>query len=204
MLSIACCKSILSSSFLRLSILIFLVASLLSAQAHAQVVYTGTPANENLGTVAIGSSGTAQSLNFKISAGTTIGSIGVLTQGAPNLDFTSASGTTCAAQNYPSATTCVVNVTFTPGYAGLRKGAVVFFAASGNCGTVLESLPVYGIGAGPQIAFNPEPSRAVPLTSDYSYLWAIALDGAGSLFLTDEGGDHVIEVATPGLVSARL
>ncbi|MGD0732366.1 MAG: hypothetical protein ABR956_13980, partial [Terracidiphilus sp.] len=89
-------------------------------QAWTQVTFTGTTASQNLGSQAIGSISAAQTLNFSISAGTTVGSIAVMTQGSPNLDFASAAGTTCIATAYASAATCVVNVTFKPKYAGLR------------------------------------------------------------------------------------
>jgi hypothetical protein len=122
----------------RLSVLPVLVAGLL-LPAAAQVTYTGTTATQNFDSQAIGSPKTV-SLSFSVAAGTTVGSIGVLTQGAPNLDFTSAAGTTCTAKTYSSAATCVVEVIFKPKAAGLRMGAVVFFR---QLAMQVPNLPAY-------------------------------------------------------------
>ena len=116
----------------------------------AQVTYTGTTVAQNFGSQPIGSASAATTFSFSVAAGTTVGSIEVVTQGAPNLDFTRATGSACAAATYTSAATCTVNVTFTPKTAGARRGAVVFFSASGNAGTVLGSVLIYGVGTGPQ------------------------------------------------------
>jgi sugar lactone lactonase YvrE len=155
----------------------------------------------NFGSQAIGSASAAQTLNFSIAAETTVGSIAVLTQGAPNLDFANAAGTTCTATTYSSATDCVVNVTFTPAVAGLRMGAVVFFSGAGNTGTVLASVPVYGVGAGPQIAYGPGTASAIDPTVnglELSYPFGAAVDGAGDLFIADTYNNRVVEVPAIG------
>jgi hypothetical protein len=89
----------------RLSVLPILAAVLL-LPAAAQVPYTGTTASQNFGSVAIGSPKTV-SFSFSVAAGTTVGSIGVVTQGVPNLDFTNAAATTCTATAYTSAARAV-------------------------------------------------------------------------------------------------
>ncbi len=104
----------------------------------------------NFGSLAIGSPSGAQTLHFRIGAGTTVGGIAVVTQGAANLDFTSAAGSTCTATTYSSATICTVNVTFKPRAPGPRYGAVVFTDGSGN---LLGNRYVQGTGTGPQITF---------------------------------------------------
>ncbi len=171
---------------------------LLPVAGLAQVSYTGTAATQNFGSQAIGSASAARAFNFSVAAGTTVGSIAVVTQGAPNLDFTTAAGGTCAAQDYASATTCTVNVTLKPKAAGLRMGAVVFFSAAFNTGTVLGKVPVYGIGTGgPQIAFNPSPAIAIDPTVNGETLNApvsVAVDAAGDLFIADLGNKRVVEV----------
>ncbi len=80
-----------------------------------------------------------------IASGTTVGSIGILTQGASGLDFADGGGSTCTAKTYSSATNCVVNVKFTPRVAGTRNGAVVFHDGSGNA---LSTTYIYGTGTG--------------------------------------------------------
>ena len=151
--SVTLLSSKLQSLRLRFALLMVLLAGLLlPSAARAQVSFTGTPPSVNFGSQAIGSPSAAKTLNFSISSGTTVGSIGVLTQGAANLDFGNAAGSTCTTKTYTTATNCTVNVTFTPKAAGLRMGAVVFFSGANNTGTVLANVPVYGVGTGAQIA----------------------------------------------------
>jgi sugar lactone lactonase YvrE len=113
----------------------------------------------------------------------------VVTAGLANLDFANAGSSTCAAQTYTAAATCVLNVTFTPLAVGMRMGAVLFFARSNNSGKLLNSTPVYGIGTGPQIAFRP---TVVPAIAPLPYTTALlqdpiatAVDSTGNLFILD-------------------
>jgi sugar lactone lactonase YvrE len=193
--------------------LCLLAGLLLPGAAQAQVSYTGTAANQNFGSQAIGSTSAAKTFRFSIAAGTTVGSIGVVTQGAPNLDFANATGGTCTAMTYASASTCTVNVTFTPKFAGLRMGAVVFFSAVGNTGTVLGSVLVGGNATGPQISFGPvaefsiSNAACVPQTPPTPCLppwpqdFAVAVDGAGDLFFSDPAFNVVYEVPVSGLTN---
>jgi sugar lactone lactonase YvrE len=178
-----------------------LVGLLLPAAAQAQVSYTGTAANQNFGSQAIGSTSTTKTLSFSIAAGTTVGSVGVVTQGAPNLDFANAAGGTCTATTYTSTITCTVKVTFTPKYAGLRMGAVVFFSAAGNKGIVLGEVPIYGTGTGPQIAFNPSPVIAIDPVANGTGLSApqgALVDAAGDMFIPDYSNRRVVELPAGG------
>jgi sugar lactone lactonase YvrE len=196
--------------------LFFLIAAgfALPPSALAQVAYTGSTAAQNFGSQAIGSTSAAQTFNFSIAAGTMVGSIGLVTQGAPNLDFTEATGGTCTATTYASITTCTVKVTFTPKAAGVRMGAVVFFSEAGNTGTVLGSVLVGGNATGPQISFGPvaefaisnavcEPAGGDPSLCLYppEQAYAVAVDGAGDLFFSDPAFNVVYEVPASGLTS---
>ncbi|MGD0630867.1 MAG: Ig-like domain-containing protein [Terracidiphilus sp.] len=181
--------------------LLTLAALLLPSTAWAQVSYTGTAANQNFGSQAIGSPSAAKTLSFSVSAGTTVGSIAVVTKGAPNLDFANAAGSTCAAQDYSSATGCTVNVTFTPRFAGLREGAVVFFSETNNTGTVLGSVPIYGVGSGPQIAYGPGVATAIAPTANGEQIsnpTGVAVDGAGDVFISIWDQNRVVEVPAGG------
>jgi len=143
----------------------------------------------DFGSVSIGTTGTAQNLNFSIPGGTTVGSIGVLTQGAPNLDFTDVGDGTCTATTYTSATNCTVDVQFAPRFAGLRMGAVVFKDGSGN---LLSTTYVHGIGTGPQIAF--EPATITTVGGGFGGPAGVAVDGSGSVYVADTGNNAVKEM----------
>ncbi|HEY1901224.1 MAG TPA: choice-of-anchor D domain-containing protein [Terracidiphilus sp.] len=174
--------------------------SVAAAPPPPAVIYAGTSANQNFGSVAIGSTSAATTFNFSIAAGTTVGSIGVVTQGTPNLDFASAVGSTCAATTYASTTTCAVDVAFKPRFADVRKGAVVFYSAANNTGSQLGSVPIYGVGTGPQIAYGP--GAVVNVLSEIGDASLLpngtAEDSAGDLFISDLNGNGVVEVPAGG------
>ena len=178
-------------------VLFFLIALgfALPPSALAQVIYTGSTVAQNFGSQAIGSTSTATAFSFSIAAGTTVGSIGVLTQGAPNLDFVNATGSTCTATTYSSTTTCAVNVTFAPKAAGLRMGAVVFFAEARNQGTALGNVLIRGTGTGPQIAYGPGTGTLLDPTvvaTDSSSPEDVAVDGFGNVYFSDWSGYYEV------------
>ena len=185
--------------------LLILAGLLLPAGTWAQVTYTGAAAKQNFGSQAIGTPSAATTFSFSVTAGTTVGSIAVVTQGAPNLDFTEAAGSTCAAQTYTSTATCTVNVAFKPRFAGLRMGAVVFFSEANNTGTVLGSSPIYGVGTGAQIGFSPATAIAIAPTVNgigLQYPQNFAVDGTGDLFIPDPNNNRVVEVPAGGAAIA--
>jgi sugar lactone lactonase YvrE len=134
---------------------------------------------------------------FSVDAGTTIGSIKVLTQGTANLDFTVNSGTTtCAAQTYASATTCSVGVTFAPKYPGGRSGAVVIE----NGSNVLATVYVYGTGTAPEVAFNPGITSA--FGGGFSQPSGIVVDTIGNVYVADWGNSAVKQIPVRCSVSS--
>ncbi len=140
--------------------------------------------SQNLGSQAAESSSSTLTVNVSIAAGTTVGSIGVLTTGMAGIDFASATGSTCTASSYTTATSCGVNVKFTPQAAGLRRGAVVFYSGANNTGTVLATVPIYGIGTGPQVAYGPGGTQS-NVGSGYSTPKGVAVDAAGNVYVAD-------------------
>ena len=159
--------------------------------------------NENFGPQAVGSTSAASPLTFTVSADP-IGSVVVLTTGAAGLDFANAAGTTCTAQTYTLTTTCVVNVTFTPAYAGLRTGAVVFYSGANNTGAVLASVPIYGVGTGPQLTFGP---AQVVQFSGYDRIGGIAEDAAGNQYVAtanDPGYPNAVYKVAPDGTTTSL
>jgi hypothetical protein len=161
-----------------------------SSLLHAQTV---TPASTsvNAGSINVCSAGkttpapcnSTHTLSFNVSAGTTIGSIAIVTTGVPNLDFTAkpsdTSTTLCKAQTYSSAATCTVDVTFAPLAPGTRNGAVEILDGSSN---VLAMTYIYGIGVGPQIAFSPA-IQVLPGNNIAGAVGYLAVDDGGNLFI---------------------
>ena len=138
-----------------------------------------------------------ETLSFYVAAGTTIGSVNTLTQGAPNLDFTAAAATqesnACSATT--SASICTVTVTFAPTKAGTRDGAVVIEDGSGNA---LATTYVFGAGQGPQLSFSP-PTQSV-IGSGLQFPKAVAVDGSGNVYIADTS--NVLKVPSTDLTCA--
>ena len=112
---------------------------------HAQSVTFAGSGAVNFGSVNVCPAGATtpapcsqtQTLSYNVSAGTTIGSIKILTTGDPNLDFEAkvndTSTTLCKAQTYASATACTVDVTFAPLAPGARRAPSRYSTATTMC-----------------------------------------------------------------------
>ena len=186
-------KKLPLSLFLLFSLLLAVV--LTPAKAIAQITYTGTAANQNFGSLNVGSTSAAKTFSFSIAAGTSVGSIGVLTHGAPDLDFNVAAGGTCAATSYASVSTCTVNVTFNPVYPGARPGAIVFFSGAGNVGTVLGQVLLQGTGVGPVAGILPAvETAATGQLSSFVLQNDFVVDGKGNIFIADSADGALLEV----------
>jgi len=158
------------------------------------------------GAETVGSSGTAVvTINFSstLTAPVTMAAINVLTQGAPNLDFTlaatqAATGACATGKSYAASASCTVTVTFKPKFSGPRFGAVVLMDNSSPANVVATAY-LTGTGNGPQGVFLPGMLSA-PLT-DSSNFWdpeGVAVDGAGNLYIADESNDAVFEMTLSG------
>jgi len=155
-----------------------------------------TAQSVNFGSQAVGSTSGPIAVNFSIAAGTTVGSVGVLTTGIASLDFTDAGKSACTATTYASDTSCSVNVKFTPASPGLRQGAVVFYSGANNSGTVLATVPIYGVGTGPLAIFVPGAESA--LVSNFDDPEGLAMDGSGDFFVVDGTLNNVYEEKLSG------
>jgi hypothetical protein len=137
-------------------------------------------------------------LNYTLASTKTIGAIDVLTQGATGLDFTLGSGSTCSGA-IAQGNSCTVSVTFTPRASGLRAGAVELFDNSAN---LIATLPVYGIGQAPLIAFGPGSQTIVPVTGLH-YPVGTAVDALGNLYIADYVAANVTKI-TPGGIQTTV
>lgn len=175
---------------------------LLPTVSRAQVTFNGVNGQQyvNFSSEAVGSRSATISLPFTIgsSVSTTVGSIAVLTTGIAGKDFSQMTGsTTCMTGTYAAATNCVINVAFKPLAPGLRLGAVVFYSGKSSASTVLASVPVYGIGAGPEAVFGP---HGIQTSVGHGFIFpaGVAVDAAGNLFVTDLVFQEVFKVAPNG------
>ena len=167
-------------------------------------VYEISTRSFNFGSVNVGGSST-QTLTFTITSGGTLGAPQVLTQGAPNLDFTDAGTGTCTTTPTQSTgATCTVVVKFAPKYAGTRYGAVNLVNSSG---AVIATANLYGTGTGPQVAFSPG-TDSVQLANStviggeaLLYPAGVAVDGAGDVYIADLQNNRVVEVTPAGKTS---
>jgi len=140
---------------------------------------------ENFGQQTVGTTSAAASIFFSFSSNQTFGSINILTQGVPNLDFgvpatPPNAAAVCTAKTYSAGDLCVVNVAFTPTAPGLREGAVVIKDASGNA---LFTVYVYGVGTGPLLRYNP--GSAQTLYTGLNHPQAMVVDASSNIYIAD-------------------
>jgi hypothetical protein len=142
---------------------------------------------------------TMQTVTFNLAATTTIGAIQVVTQGETGLDFTLGTGGTCTG-TITAGSSCTVNVNFTPLAPGSRLGAVELFDTSAN---LVSTLPVYGIGQAPAIAFGPGAQTTLS-TGLFSLPnpKGVLVDAGGNVFISDASTQQVLKVAPNGSVSS--
>ena len=169
-----------------------IVASSLAVAAAAAGAQT------NFGMVKIGASAT-ETVTVTIPAAATLGSIAVVTQGAPGLDFTNGGGGSCTAgTSYEAGQSCTVQVMFKPAYAGERYGAALLIDGSGD---VIATALLEGDGVGPQIAFGPGAAIALaPIVNGAGFNdpFDVAVDGKGDVFIADSQGGRVVELPAGG------
>jgi len=158
---------------------------------NGQTVLEVHPASVNFGSINVGAASQTATLTYNVTASGTLGNITALTQGAPNLDFTLAGGSTCGGA-VTAGSQCTVKATFTPKAPGLRMGAVQVTGSSGN---LLASTPVYGQGQAPAIAFGP--GNQIVVGSGLTNSTGVAVDTLGDLFIADNTG-RVVELPRTG------
>src|SRR5580692_11596946 len=162
----------------------------LSVQTAPAGTVTG-PAETTATSTNIGSSTTAAAtLTFAISAGTTISSILVVTEGFTGKDFSNAGSGTCAAQAYGSASACTVAVSFAPLYPGERNGAVEIIG-TGN--TLLETAYISGIGTAPDAIFEPGTQSLVASESGAGNFDDVAVDVQGNVYIVDYTNNQILK-----------
>jgi trimeric autotransporter adhesin len=142
----------------------------------------------------VGVATSAQAVSVYFATGGTLKTIQVLTQGIANLDFTVASGGTCATGTaYTAGESCTVDVVFTPQAPGARNGSILLSDASSN---VLGTAYLPGIGYGPEIAFYPGVQSTLPSYSKngYSAPLGVSVDAALNVYVADTLNNQIIRI----------
>jgi hypothetical protein len=146
----------------------------------------------NMGSINVGGSRTA-TVVFTFQTGGELNSTQpytVVTQGLPGLDFTDASGSTCAANiNYTTGATCSVKVKFSPKFPGGRYGAVNLY---GSLGKIFATAYVCGVGTGPQVNFLPAVQSTLLFTGLSEPATIVACD-SGNLYIADRANQRVLK-----------
>jgi large repetitive protein len=190
---------------LRLAIIFGFSASLLLLPPRAPAQASQLTANPSL-EIFSGPTGTV-TFTITVPAGTTLGSVSVLTFGAPNRDYTPvASGTTCP--NVVNGT-CTVEVQFQPTEPGRRQGIVMLSDPSGKSLLNISldaagNQPLTGFGPGVITTFAGSasgggngPTVNTPLAGPTS----ITADGFGNRYIADQKGNKVVKVTPAGVAS---
>jgi hypothetical protein len=119
--------------------------------------------------------------HFNVYSNLTLGTPVVLTSGAPNLDFTLGSGSTCTGALAENSA-CTVNVTFAPLASGVRNGTVEVVDSGGN---ILATATFSGTGIAP-----PTGSPVAQLSTAYLPFASAAIGSIQTLpvMVTNAGG----------------
>jgi sugar lactone lactonase YvrE len=173
-----------------------------SAAAEVTQSVTVLPIVYMAPTEPVGTASGTQTATLLFNSSFTLGSINVLTQGAPGLDFNAASGGTCAVgSSYSAGQTCTVNYTFTPIAPGTRFGAITIVDNSTN---LQASLYLIGSGTGPLALFSNGGQNAFQNTS--GALNGITTDAAGNVYYTtfNTNNNGVYKVAVGSGITTPL
>jgi hypothetical protein len=169
---------------------------------HETVNFVPGTGMVDFGAVSVGKTSSTTSLAFQISAGTTLGAVSVWSADSTKPEFTDAGGSTCVAGTYSTATTCQVNVKFTPQVAGLRNGGVIFADNSPN---IRGSLPLSGTGTAPQLTFSPGTQTILSPTDAAAINFNVAQFG-GNLYSTENDGGQgaIVQQSVDGGITTLI
>ena len=179
-----------------------------SAAAGAQAQFTSVP---------VGTTSAATAVTVTAQSAGNVAGVQVLTMGVAALDFAPVTaGSTCATAVFTAAgQTCTEQVTFTPGFPGMRAGAVVLLDVRGAVlgtaylsGTGLGALGILVPGnlnnfAGVFRQYSGALGDGLPATqAELDLPTSMTLDSSGNMYIADSAHNRIREVAAPsGVIS---
>ena len=155
----------------------------------------------DFGAVPVGQTSAPLTVNFAFdqfliipAGGDTIAKIDATTLGITGLDYAVSNAGTCAVGTaLTKASTCSMQVTFTPWHAGQRKGAIILLDPAGNG---IGEAYLNGTGTAPQVTFTPyttvnftilpPQNNPVPGKDLQTLATDSTMDGAGNLYVMDD------------------
>ena len=144
----------------------------------------------------VGNASSTQTATVFLGSNFTLGSVAVLTQGVPNLDFQAAAGGSCTVGTpYTTGQTCTVSYTFQPVRPGTRYGAIVLYD-NANPANAVATVFLQGTGDAPQVIFSGNPKIA--LGTGFNNPGGVAIDAGGNIFVADYLNDAVKEIVAAG------
>lgn len=166
--------------------------------------------------VPVGGVGLSETATVTVQSPGNLVSVQVVTQGVTNLDFTASGSNTCISGPYVQGQTCTVSVSFAPKYPGLRLGAILLVADDGH---VMATQYLSAVGTGGLSVLVPGQINTVagdgcltdglcpssgssPATQSALKLpLGEATDAAGTLYISDTGGNRIRKVDLAGNIT---
>jgi sugar lactone lactonase YvrE len=151
--------------------------------------------------MAVGSTSPSQTIQVQLQAASVISSITVSKASNGKQEFTvgTVTGCTVGGASNPAGTICIVPVTFSPAYPGLRTGTLTM----NNGSTVVGTAGLYGTGLGPELVQSPGGlaviaggGSTVPSTTAIAPLSALVANPTG--MATDAAGNIYVVAGTIG------
>ncbi len=120
--------------------------------------------------------------------GARVHSVEVVTQGVPNLDFTSPDTAACRG-DFRAGASCVMHIRFEPTARDRRLGAVLFRDKSGK---IIDTQFIFGGGSWKKsIQLSATPSRVI---SGLNFARGLSTDGRGNAYFIEARGDTLDEI----------
>ncbi len=141
----------------------------------------------SLGSVNVGASAAAQTLNLLFNTATTFGSFVPFASGT-SAGFTVGATTCVAGRLYAVGSSCTVAVGYTATAAGPQGGALSAYDSSSN---LLAQVNLSGFGQGP--LGNVDPGTNSSIGTSWKNPVGIALDGAGNNYVLDSSTGSIVK-----------